>query len=122
MTMTTGTKALAPGDVFTRPHPFTWVKEGEGEFAIERWRPGAWDHVSSGPEDMTMACHALGSVTFTVVSIHRPPGYPERVFFKRQFFTPDGTPYASSKLMNCITRKFRKDVEKFPFHYEVVEL
>lgn len=119
---TIDTAALAHGDVFTRPHPFTWMEEGQGDLAIERWRPGAWGIAADGPDSAIASCNGLGSVTFCVVSTHKPPGYPERVFFKRQFFTPEGKAYAPSRLMNCITRKFKRDIEKFPFPFEVVEL
>jgi len=108
------------GDVFERAHPFTWVEEGSGENAFERWRPGAWNIDSAG-EDVLTSCTALGKVKFVVISTHRPPGYQERIFFTREFTTPDGSRYAPARLMNCIARKFRKDVAAFPFAFDVEE-
>ena len=111
---------IEPGSVFERDHPFTMVVEGgpDPDLIFERWRPGAWN-VDSAGEDVLMSCTALGRVKFTVISTHRPPGYQERVFFKREFTTPDGGRYAPAKLHNCIIRKFRKDVATFPFPFEV---
>jgi hypothetical protein len=113
-----------PGDVFERKHPFTWVVErhGEPDRDTERWRPGAWETKYIPPDDACAICHGEGTVKFTVVSVHTPPKYPTRVFFTRQFFMPDGKPYASSRLKNCIIAKFSKDIKAFPFLYEVEEL
>lgn len=112
------------GEVFERVHPFTWVTERRGatEDVVERWRPGAWDTKPIAPDDAIAACNGLGTVKFSVVSVHTPPGYPTRVFFKREFTQPDGEKYAASKLINCIARKFAKDITTFPFPFEVVEL
>lgn len=115
------TEPFNPGDVFERDHPFTWVEEGSyGDDRYERWRPGAWN-VETVVDEALSSCTALGRVKFTVISVHRPPGYQERVFFKREFITPDGTRYTPGRLMNCITRKFRKDIAAFPFAFEVEE-
>lgn len=112
------------GEVFERPHPFTVVVENQGdpERETERWRPGAWETKYIYPDDACALAHGVGRVQFTVVSVHTPPRYPTRVFYTRQFFMPDGSPYASSRLKNCIANKFAKDIKAFPFHYEVEEL
>lgn len=111
------------GAVFERDHPFTLVVENKGdpEFETERWRPGAWDKETCG-EDVKSYANAVGKVRFTVVSIHRPPGYPTRVFYTRQFFLPDGKSYASGSLKNSVISKFRRDVRAFPFAYEINDL
>lgn len=117
---------LQPGAVFEREHPFTLVIENQGDptFEHERWRPGAWETwADDGSDDpVTAKAHGLGRVKFTVVSTHRPPGYPERVFFKREFTNPDGEKYAPGRLMNSVRRKFLRDVAAFPFRFEVEEL
>lgn len=112
------------GEVFERDHPFTWAVENKGDpdHETERWRPGAWETKYIYPDDACALAHGVGRVRFTVVSTHRPPGYQNRVFYKRQFFTPDGKPYTSGNLRNCILTKFVKDIECFPFHYEVEEI
>lgn len=103
---------LPHGATFSRPHPFTMVTENasDPERAYERWRPGAWEIGRDGG----LVAHDMGAVTFMVISTHKPPGYPERVFYKRQFFLPDGEPYAPGRLMNCVKRRFLKDVEAYP--------
>nr|WP_313011675.1 hypothetical protein [Brucella intermedia] len=118
------TTAIEAGMVFERDHPFTLVVENKGDpdFEIERWRPGAWNVVEHGPEEALACANAIGKVKFTVVSIHQPPGYQTRVFYKRQFFMPDGEAYASGSLKNCIISKFRRDIRGFPFEYTVEDL
>jgi len=113
-----------PGQVFERPHPFTIVREniGDPEFETERWRPGAWDVTDEDPEYASPLANGVGLVKYTVISVHKPPGYPTRVFFTRQFFLPDGSSYRGSRLKNCISSKFAKDIKGLPFHYEVEEL
>lgn len=118
--MTATEAALEHGTKFSRPHPFTMVTENkhDPEREYERWRPGAWELVMHGTSSIA-ACHEMGTVTFTVVSTHKPPGYPERVFFTRQFFLPDGEKYAPARLMNCVKRKFLRDVANYPVPFVV---
>lgn len=112
------------GQVFERDHPFTLCVENKGdpEFEFKRWRPGAWDMDYIYPDDAQPLANGVGRVRFTVISMHTPPGHRPRVFFKRQFFKPDGSSYATSRLKNCTVQKFEADIESFPFHYEVDEL
>ena len=114
------------GMVFERDHPFTLVVENKGDpdCEMERWRPGAWNTEVDGPygESLSYFANAVGRVRFSVVSVHTPPGYPTRVFYKRQFFRPDGTAYASGSLKNCIISKFRRDIKGFPINYEIDDL
>lgn len=124
MTVKPMTDAIEPGMVFERRHPFTLCVENRGDpdFETERWRPGAWNSVQTGPDDAIASANAEGLVRFIVVSIHQPPGYPTRVFFKRQFFMPDGTAYRPGMLRNCVLSKFRRDIKDFPFEYTVEDL
>lgn len=117
---------IIPGAVFEREHPFTWVEE-RGRLSTgpddvyERWRPGAWE-TKIISDDAAMACHGEGTVKFTVISVHRPPGYQERVFYTRHFTDPEGGSYATNKLHHKVMRGFQKEAEAFPFRYEVIEL
>lgn len=117
-------REFTAGEVFTRKHPFTFVVEKTGlpDVEFEQWRPGAWESTYLAPDEMIAACHAEGTVTYTVISSHRPPGYETRIFFKREFMTPEGKRYAPARLHNCILRKFVRDITKFQFQYEIVEL
>lgn len=123
--MTSPIAEIAAGAIFERDHPFTMVRENQGDpdFEIERWRPGAWEVWEQNDDDApTAKANGLGRVKYTVVSTHKPPGYPTRIFFKREFTTPDGGRYSPGRLMNCVASKFRKDVTAFPFPFEVEEL
>ncbi len=114
--------AFEAGQTFERDHPFTWTEEGFGDQVIERWRPGAWNVVEDGPESAVAGANGMGKVRYEVVSVHTPPGYPTRVFYRRQFFTPEGEPYTSPKLRVSIARKFAKDAAEFGFPFVVEKL
>ncbi len=63
--------------------------------------------------------HAMGSVTFNVVSLHSPPRYPRRVFFTRRFTDPDGAVLKLSGLICKTLNTFRENVEGIGFDFEL---
>ena len=94
-------KTINVGDVFEVAHPFVREKYGslddEGWSEAECWRPGIrW--VDNGPEDQTSECDGSGTQILTVVSIHKPGTYPERVFYTRRWRSPGGKEFGKRKL------------------------
>lgn len=104
-------------EVFTSPFPFiadTYTRvnyDGDRPYETEEetWRPGVrWiDIVVKGDgwvDDggQIPEADAIGQITITVVSRHRPAGYQERVFYTRQFTDPDGKTFGKGKLF-CVT-------------------
>lgn len=53
----------------------------------------------------------------TVVSVHRPGRFPTRVFFTRQFVTPDGKAFGKSKLHIVTVEKFRRLSSRYQIDY-----
>jgi hypothetical protein len=116
---------IAAGAVFERDHPFSFVQErlsSDPADVIERWRPGAWETTLVGPDDARAACHGIGKVKFTVVSVHSPPRYQTRVFFTRHFVDPEGGLYTPNKLHHRVLSHFKREIAGFAFKYEVIEL
>ena len=110
------TAHIEPGATFIRPHPFTKCAppRGHGDKPPLRWRPGAWNHEGEWP-----SAHAMGSVTFHVVSLHSPPRYPRRVFFTRRFTDPDGALLKQSGLLCKTLNTFEGNVEDIGFEYDL---
>lgn len=70
----------------------TWVpgwKAGETYYGERNW------------------CEGWGAELRTVVSIHRPGKYPERVFYVRQWRDPDGRVFGKKGLRIVASRDFR---------------
>jgi len=96
---------LTAGAVFKVVYPF--VREayehmdfdGEGwrEVSEMTWKPGC-AYRPSAPDDVEGYCHAEGYMELTVVDVHRPGKYPPRVFFTRQWITPDGKRFGKTNL------------------------
>jgi hypothetical protein len=117
-----GLDRVVPRAVFERFHPFTWVREPRSSDPvddIERWRPGARDSIETQPGYSKPICHAEGIIRHTIISVHKPPGYQERVFFLRHYYDPDGMFVGPPTLHHLVTRAFRREVERYQTDYEV---
>lgn len=100
---------MSPGDSFTIPYPF-WRSEGPDWVtgAIEaQWMLGTEYREYNQHDDGHDYADSLGSSTFTVVSIHKPGTYPERVFYVQSFTDPDGHEFSSGRL-RCRSRSYFK--------------
>lgn len=100
---------IAVGEVFEVPYPFVrdtyhgieQDEEGEGwhEVALPSWKPGTRSEYTGAPDgDTGSVADAMGAQILTVISLHRPGKYPERVFFTRQWRDPDGKVWGKTKL------------------------
>ena len=92
-------------------YPFVWEEWDDLQTGalIRRcsWRPGHRD-VLIGDGDCVHECDGFGHATFHVVSIHKPPKYPARVFFERQYCDPDGKQFGKKKLHIVTLTKFKR--------------
>ena len=92
------TEALKANQVFKVPYPFVWQVEGDIDaFKLESWRPGV-RFEPIGPEDSAAFADAMGFQILTVVSIHKPGKYPERVFYTRRWIDPDSEEFGNDAL------------------------
>jgi hypothetical protein len=94
-------RQLSPGDVFEIPHPFVREKyntmDDEGVCESEYWRPGV-RMIENGRGHPDYRCDGKGVQILSVVSVHKPGKYLERVFYTRRWRTPDGIEFGKRKL------------------------
>lgn len=100
--------APKPGDRLVGPYPMirTTYDDGDPEGGPrESWKPGV-EWVAVHPDNQRPEADAMGSVALTVISIHKPGGYPERVFYLQQWIAPDGREFGKRKLRVTTTAAF----------------
>lgn len=114
------------GDVVRHPYPFTkmdgpcWSDLDKG--AQVRWRAGVWDTRFVQPDNFQPVAHGMGEVIMTVVHVAKlPKPYPRRVFYTRQFITPEGMEYKKSGLIIHGINKFRKVCAPFSMGGYVID-
>lgn len=115
------------GDVYRVGFPFvrcehhTW--DEEGEHTVPSWRPGV-EFRNSGPygEDVEAIAHGEGEMTLTVVGVFKPGRFPTRVFYTRQFTSPDGNSFGKSRLLIATVEKFRRISARYAHLYEVEDV
>lgn len=98
--------AIKAGNVFTVVFPFVRdtysrmdTEDGMNWSEVETlsWKPGC-AYRDCAPDDTEGYCHAEGHMELTVVDVHKPGKYPTRVFFTRQWITPDGKRFGKTNL------------------------
>jgi hypothetical protein len=95
-------------------HPFVrdtfTVNEGDGDgwTSYERpcWKPGCRTEMIP-PDDCEAVADAMGSQILTIVDIHKPGRFPERVFYTRRWRDPDGKEFGKGGLRIKTTQAFR---------------
>jgi hypothetical protein len=114
------------GDIYTAPYPFvrdTYVKyEAETTDLVEAptWKPGAvLESVGPYHEEVAAVADGVGSVIYTVIDIHKPGRFPTRVFYTRQWVTPEGKMFGKVKLHIDTMEKFRRLVRGYRFDFEL---
>ena len=84
----------------------------------ETWRPGT-NSEDIPPEDTGAVADGEGEMILTIVDIHKPGRYPERVFYTRKFVDPDGKLFGSNKLHITTTPTFKKRAAGYYHAYRV---
>lgn len=102
---------IEAGAQFSAPYPFvrdTYTRfDHDGPSETGTWRPGVRPEPAS-PEDDENVADAIGRITLTVVSTHKPGRFPMRVFFTRQWESPEGKTFGKPKLHIATVEKFRR--------------
>jgi hypothetical protein len=96
-----------------------WEDFSSGELeAKECWRPG----VKSIPvyDDFEDVAEAEGEMVLTVVDIHKPGRFPERVFYTRRWVDPDGNEFGKNKLHITTTPTFKRRAAGYYHEYRVL--
>ncbi len=113
---------IAIGQHFEFAYPFFREEvdlfDGEGTAKTLSWRPGV-RHELVDQGDAVAVADGVGKQIVTVVSIHKPGRFPERVFFTRQWEDPNGKRFGKPKLRIKTSPLFRKLVAGYEFEYEV---
>lgn len=118
---------IMPGIVFeVDPFPFVRhtasVPDADGEFEdVECWKPGTRYETRLGgygePDTYTVA-DGVGALRLTVVSVHTPPGFPQRVFYLRTWRDPDGKTFGRRRLLMTTTQAFRRRTRGYLHDFE----
>lgn len=112
------------GQSFEGAYPFirdTYTTYDNDEYAeIATWRPGCRSECVY-PDDAEAVSDGVGAILLTIVSIHKPGRYPERVFFTRRWRDPDGREFGKGKLHIVTTEKFRRLSRGYQHEYRVID-
>lgn len=92
--------SLEPGQIIEVAYPFfrrlTTLFEADSPIDIETWVPGC--EPRQDDDDCDFFADGMGKMTLTIVSLHKPGGFPERVFYTRRWVDPDGKAFGKGKL------------------------
>lgn len=90
--------------------------DSDGPFSDECWKPGC-RHETSYDYDAHDVADGTGAMLLTVISLHKPGKYPERVFFTRQWRDPDGKVFGRKCLRVATKQAFSTMVKgyRYPF-------
>jgi hypothetical protein len=115
---------LKPGHEYSCRYPFVvktvMLRDEEGSAEVESWCPGTIE-VFRMPDDSDTIAHALGRMILTVVSVHRPGRYPERVFYTRQWEDPDGKVFGRNNLRVTTTGNFGRLIRGYRHPYALAK-
>lgn len=111
------------GSVFRVDYPmirdtFTDYDES-GAFESQTWRPGV-RYEQDGPDEVRAFADGLGQMVLTVVGVYKPGKFPTRVFYTRQWISPEGKPFGNGSLKVTTTDVFRRRSEKFQVGFTLV--
>lgn len=102
---------IMEGQIWTPDYPMVWaeytVYSDEGPFVRKTWSPGVrWEFTDPFGGSDAFA-DGVGKQILTVVSVHKPGKYPERVFYTRKWQDPSGKVFGKPGLRITTTQNFR---------------
>ena len=84
------------------------------------WRPGVNGHRYEQQYDREIAiADGAGDQILTVVSVHKPGRFPTRVFYTRQWRSPDGVTFGKSRVHIATSEKFRRTATSYQHRWTV---
>lgn len=111
---------ITPGASINGDYPFTRSTytsyEENGPIDEKSWRPGCY-MVPYGPEEVEYVADAIGQIVLTFIAKFKPGKYPERVFYIREWISPDGKRFGKKKLRITTKQAFRAMWER-PYRLE----
>lgn len=102
------------GQVIEVAHPFvrgTYEaheadEDGYSSYEKSTWVPGV-RMKPVYPDDCESVADAMGAQILTIISIHKPGRFPERIFYTRRWRDPNGREFGKSNLRFKTTQAFR---------------
>lgn len=91
----------------------------DGPYTTNTWKPGVRFEQTDCFGGTSEFADAEGLMVLTVVSTHKPGKYPERVFYIRQFISPQGTRFGKSNLRMSTARAFSRMTRGYRYEYEI---
>ena len=91
----------------------------EGEHQEETWRPGC-RNIDCAPDDTELVADGVGEMLLTIVDVHKPGKYPERVFYTRKWRDPEGKEFGAGKLHITTTPTFKRRAAGYYHPYRVL--
>ncbi len=114
--------AFVIGEVHRVQYPFVreTVELGsfDGDYKMEGWKPGV-RFESDGFDGTDSIADALGFMLLTVISVHKPGRFPERVFFTRQWEDPEFKVFGKTKLHISPSQTFRKLLRGYRHEFQL---
>lgn len=115
------------GEIYRVRYPFvrcdvTLCGE-DGPYETKSWRPGVNIELC-GPwgEDTDIVANGEGEMILTVVDVHKPGRFPTRVFYTRQFVSPDGHTFGKRGLRMTTVDAFKRRAAGFKLAYDVEDM
>ncbi len=113
---------LTPGAFIEVAHPFVREEynglDEDGPFTRMSWKPGVRFELVA-PDDGAAFADGIGKQVLTIVSVHKPGKYPERVFYTRRWESPDGHQFGKTKLRVTTTGAFRTLIRGYRHEFEM---
>lgn len=91
----------------------------DGPFEDDCWKPGCKVELVM-PDDSEYVADGIGEMVLTVVDVHKPGKYPERVFYTRKWIDPDGNEFGATKLHITTTLTFKRRAAGYYHDYRVL--
>lgn len=114
---------IYPGQQFEVKFPFvldTYTRWNGGDPETEEtWKPGCRDE-GCPPDDTELVADAEGEMILTVIDVHKPGHYPERVFYTRKWRDPDGKEFGATKLHITTTPTFKRRASGYYYPYRTL--
>lgn len=115
---------IKEGDVFVVEYPFIRVNISlmteDGFYETESWKPGTNEEFVY-PDDSEAVADGIGKMILSVVDVHKPGKFPERVFFTRKWVDPDGKEFGKNLLKIMVTPAFKRRASGFMYEYRLTE-
>lgn len=113
------------GQVVSFKYPFTRVMAStyNGKTntikCFPSWRPGLWQRDDRPYGDISYWADEMGEQVLTIVSTHKPGGFPERIFFTRKWKSPNGKMFGKNRCCVLAISAFKGLLHGYRHEFEI---